>query len=101
MTHKIDGTTPRSPVSGPSPVPTRPEPAPSPVPSADDTVALTDTAATPSAPVRLEFFETDPPSDLLTTGAAFRVTMTIVARLSEDSGSLHGPAGSDRSGSRH
>ena len=44
MTHKIDGTTPRSPVSGPSPVPTRPEPAPSPVPSTDDTVALTDTA---------------------------------------------------------
>jgi len=44
MTHKIDGTTPRSPLGGPSPVPTRQEPAPTPAPSADDTVALTDTA---------------------------------------------------------
>ncbi len=44
MTHNIDGTTPRSPVGGPSPVPARQEAAPSPVHSADDTVALTDTA---------------------------------------------------------
>jgi negative regulator of flagellin synthesis FlgM len=43
MTHKIDGTTPRSPVSGPSPLPARQESAPSPAPSTD-TVALTDTA---------------------------------------------------------
>ena len=44
MTHKIDGTTPRSPVGAPSPAPARQEATPSPAPSADDTVALTHTA---------------------------------------------------------
>ena len=45
MTHKIDGTTPRSPLRAPDPVQPRAEsPVTSPAPAAEDTVDLTDAA---------------------------------------------------------
>jgi len=44
MTHKIDGTTPHSPVSGPSPVASRPDATANPATHPEDTVELTDVA---------------------------------------------------------
>ena len=44
MTHKIDGTTPRSPVSGPTPVAPRSDAAANPATHPEDTVDLTNVA---------------------------------------------------------
>src|SRR5262249_15032977 len=44
MTHKIDGTTPRSPVSGPTPVVPRADALANPASKPEDTVDLTDAA---------------------------------------------------------
>jgi len=44
MTHKIDGTTPRSQVSGPTPVAPRPDASANPAFRPEDTVDLTDAA---------------------------------------------------------
>ena len=44
MTHKIDGTTPHSQVSGPSPVASRPDATANPATHPEDTVELTDVA---------------------------------------------------------